>query len=319
MQHKLIEFLNSDKPQQSFIVQEYGRNDTLDVIKFNHDENNIFLYTRCIHENDLMHGKNFEYAGFYNLKSNKLYDLSYEMRSFLKIDHFNNDIISYEKIVSDIKSLVLEEVKNIINNDVKNIDTSQAEKELDEYDKKYLSDYPIYYAKTEAEDYFIKNKTLEDIKIHIPQIQNVYTSDVLSHLNGDSKALINSKAITHIAENLKKIYKSFLCTEMTRKEFLKISNDKTNILHLKRAISNSITDQKTVNVTILKDGKEFTFKTKTDALKCGVYNNYYYSWDIQSSDRKKFEKLFGRSADYKADEIMKIVYCKKPLYIKEVA
>lgn len=315
MKNELIEFLKSDKAQCQLTYNKYGRKDTLSIIKFCYDENNMFLYTLFNYENDLNLSQKFEYAGFYNLKSNKLYDLDYHLRDILKIDY--NDCAYLDTLKKNITSLILEKADQLINNDIKSIDAKKAKSKMTESDYKEIKEHTEYYAKKEAEEYFIKNKTVENIRIHIPYFKNISIADVIGYLNNDKEIFILEKAANHIGDNLKNIYMSFLKMDICKKEFLKIHNDKTNILHLKRSISNSITDQKTVNVTIFKDGKEFTFKTETSSLTSGVYCNYYSTYHIQASDRQKFEELFGRSADYTANEITKIVYCKKPLYMKE--
>ena len=81
--------------------------------------------------------------------------------------------------------------------------------------------------------------------------------------------------------------------------------DTKNPVHLIKKISAAMaaTSAKTVNVTISKNGTEFTFKTEAFSLR-GDCGSHYNSWSIVAADRRKFEQLFGRSADYTPEEIM---------------
>lgn len=76
------------------------------------------------------------------------------------------------------------------------------------------------------------------------------------------------------------------------------------------------TNAKTVHVTIKKNDIEFTFKVEANSLH-GNCGEYYSTWYITGSDRKKFEELFGRNANYTPKEIIRITYAKKELYRAE--
>ena len=75
----------------------------------------------------------------------------------------------------------------------------------------------------------------------------------------------------------------------------------------------AIKDKKTVNVTILKDGHLFTFKT--DAKDFLRLDNRYSRYNIQAKDRHKYEELF-KCSDYLFEEIISIKYGKQEIYSK---
>ena len=75
------------------------------------------------------------------------------------------------------------------------------------------------------------------------------------------------------------------------------------------------TPAKTVNVTIFKDGVEFTFKTGTDSLRRDC-QSYYSTWYMTAADRREFERIYGRSADYYPQETQRITYARSVLYQK---
>ena len=58
--------------------------------------------------------------------------------------------------------------------------------------------------------------------------------------------------------------------------------------------------------------KELTFKTAANSLT--GHRNYYSTYDIPAQDRREFERLFGRGANYSAEDITRITYGKKTLY-----
>ena len=55
-----------------------------------------------------------------------------------------------------------------------------------------------------------------------------------------------------------------------------------------------------------------SFRTGTTPLR-GRYNSYSAS-HIGIADRREFERLFGRYADYHAEEITKITYGRHTIY-----
>lgn len=103
-------------------------------------------------------------------------------------------------------------------------------------------------------------------------------------------------------------------TSFTAKKFDAIINDESNEINKKKLIKEALKDKKTVNVTILKNGHELTFKTSTRSFihnwSCG-----YSLYDLPAQDRKKYKELF-RYEDYTFSEIQKITYGKKDIYIK---
>ena len=74
--------------------------------------------------------------------------------------------------------------------------------------------------------------------------------------------------------------------------------DTENPIHRMKAITEALkaSGAKTVTVTVEKDGMELTFKTAANSLT--GHRNYYSTYDIPAQDRREFERLFGRSADY---------------------
>ena len=67
-----------------------------------------------------------------------------------------------------------------------------------------------------------------------------------------------------------------------------------------------------MTVTIQKEGAELTFKAAADSLT--GHRSYYSTYYLPAQDRREFERVFGRNADYNAEDITRITYGKKTIY-----
>lgn len=308
----LMDFIQSDLNQTIFTVKEYQRNDTLTLVKFKYDENNIFIYYISNYNKEFRLHENFQYGGFYNLLTDTFYDADFNIKKIISED---DKINSTYDVIQEINRNASTKICEIIDN-FNDCSLEQKAKELlDESDRKRIEDYRKYYAEREAINMFWDEEEQRKTEFNLLSYGNYNTEDVVNYLNGKDK-FIEFKAREYIEHNLASIYTKLLCDKLAAKEYKKIINDKENILHTKKKIADCITNQKTVNVTILKNDIEFTFKTDASSLKSGRYHDYYWSYDISAKDRELFHKNFGSSSDYTADEIEKITYCKKVIYKK---
>ena len=90
--------------------------------------------------------------------------------------------------------------------------------------------------------------------------------------------------------------------------------DAGNPIHRMKAITDAVKgcSANTVTVTVQKDGQELTFKTAADSLT--GHRSYYSTSDIPATDRREFERLFGRYADYNAEDVVRITYGRNTIY-----
>lgn len=100
-----------------------------------------------------------------------------------------------------------------------------------------------------------------------------------------------------------------------KKELQSIYDDPGHILHRVKAIIDAVQESgaKTVNVTINKEDKDFTFKYETRSLTFAP-DSYYSTYNMKASDRREFENMFGRNADFYPKEITKITYGRNVIY-----
>ena len=131
----------------------------------------------------------------------------------------------------------------------------------------------------------------------------------------DPEGYAEKEASAYMAENQENMLHNFLYNDAVMQEYRAILEDKENPVHTVKKIMDAMraTPAKTVNVTVLKEGVEFTFKTETATLR-GDCTSYYSTWQIVAADRKKFEQTFGRSAEYRPGEILRITYARNVLY-----
>lgn len=130
----------------------------------------------------------------------------------------------------------------------------------------------------------------------------------------DPEGFIQTEAEQYIKINQEKFLQQFQMNDALLAEYQAIAQDTGSAVHRMKAITGAVKDSgaKTVTVTIQKDGTELTFKTAADSLT--GHKSYYSTYDIPAPDRREFERLFGRNADYTAEDITRITYGKKTIY-----
>lgn len=145
-----------------------------------------------------------------------------------------------------------------------------------------------------------------------------WTEHSLLEYIADPEGYAEKEAAGYLAENQEEILYDLLCSDYVRAEYQALLEDSDNPVHsIKRIIQAvSASNAKTVNVTILKNGVEFTFKTETGPL-CSDCTSEYSTWHIAAKDRKKFKELFGRHEEYRPEEIIRITYGRSVLYQRE--
>ena len=85
--------------------------------------------------------------------------------------------------------------------------------------------------------------------------------------------------------------------------------------HLRRAIANSIHDEKTVRVDVEKDGKQLAIRIDACELK-RTSETRYSTYRMDAPSRKAFENTFGSNAYLLPQDVARIAYGNKVLYEK---
>jgi len=211
-----------------------------------------------------------------------------------------------DEICGRINQCVEETIANDRNNlSVQEVTSWQAAREL----KEYLEDG----AHREAIDWFFRGSE-PDGQFHSGYtLGNLPEATFMAWLQ-NPEGLIQTEADQHIKINQEKFLLQFLKNDALVAEYQAIVQDTDSPLYRVKAISEAIktSGAKTVTVTVQKNGEELSFRTGTTPLR-GRYNSYSTS-HIAAADRQEFERLFGRGANYCAEDITRITYGKKTLY-----
>lgn len=181
-----------------------------------------------------------------------------------------------------------------------------------------LEYYHKYGAAQDARRYYLDAADYVHRAFSCDYTPKQWEEDTLLSYISDPERYTRKQAENHIAEHQEKMLYDFLCRDAVLKEYRAILADTENPVHIIKKIFAAITatHAKTVNITIRKNGTEFTFKTEASDLRrdCGAH---YNTWNIVAADRRKFEELFGRSEHYTSEEIVRITYAKTILYEAE--
>lgn len=290
--------------------QEKGYCYTLIRVEKNADFEYLFCQRQYSKEG-LTRDSTFKYAGIYCRKDGLLYDAGYDLTSMEE----NSEPLqsrSIEALREKLKAAVREKVEAAIGNDRSNLQVAEIT------DSGLLSRLE-YIHNYDAKD-TARRRYLDTVDFEPPVFSCHYDPDhwkedsLLSYI-ADPEGYARKQAEDYMAENQENMLFDFLYNDAVLKEYRAILADTGNPVHLIKKISAAMaaTSAKTVNVTIRKNEKEFTFKTEAFSLR-GDCGSHYNSWSIVAADRRKFEELFGRSADYTPEEILRITYARNVLY-----
>lgn len=130
----------------------------------------------------------------------------------------------------------------------------------------------------------------------------------------DSESFIQAEAERYIGSQQEKLLLQFLKQDLLLAEYQALAQDASDPIHRMKAITEAVktSGAKMVTVTVEKPEGELTFKASADSLT--GYRNFYGTCTIPAAERRKFERLFGRHANYTASEVTKITYGRNTIY-----
>lgn len=305
-----------DRATNVYILSKIQINDDITIIY----TTNYFY--KCLKTNSIVVDENIidntaksEKIGFYNFKDDSLYDLTYLAYVNFRIE--NEEVKAKSKTTEKTKENIRKEIKNkvleLIDNNVDNVPCTESG--LSKENKEYLEEFKKYYLTEEIQRKFFEDKEQVTLEDYIYE-KGINDFSVITYITlkdtQEKESYILQKAKEYITENKEDLYVCFVKIELINNGLKKLYEDKGNILHKRKLISEICKDKKTVNVTILKNDIELTFKTDTATLK-NKYNTWYNDLDIQAKDRQKYKELF-KHYNYTADDIREIRYSGKTIY-----
>lgn len=299
-------------------VKEFAKDDnsfeliTNDTIFTKHKyKDTIFLYSKIYvpYELEYTIESNYEYVGFYNLTQNEFFDLKYPLD--LYIDQKTKGLYELRaKLIQEIRYYIAKELteNTALFDEIKENVKINEEYFIREINEDIFNDT----GKKNLEDYIDLSFSGYDI----PKDKEIKYADlciILDYIN-NSEEVIKWYEKEWLEKRLNELFIRYEKYKVYSKKFDEIMNDKLNTIHRKKAVKDAIEDKKTVNVTILKKDKMFTFKTESSVF-LDEEERYLLSYII-APDRKKYDELFSHDS-YTFDEILKITYGKNEIYNKE--
>lgn len=290
--------------------QEKGYHHVIIRVEKNADFEYLFCQ-RWYNKEGLVRDSTFKYAGIYCRKDGLLYDIQYNFSDIAESPEAMKERSS-ETLWEKLKAAVREKVEAAIGNDRTNLQVT----EITEGRLASQLEYTLKYtAKETARRHYLDTVDFEPQAFSCHYDPDHWKEDSLLSYIADPEGYAKQQAEGYIAENQENMLFDFLYNDAVLKEYRAILADTANPVHIIKKIKAAMetTSAKTVNVTIRKEGTEFSFKTEASSLR-GDCGSHYSSWSLVAADRRKFEQLFGRSADYTPEEILRITYARNVLY-----
>lgn len=213
-------------------------------------------------------------------------------------------------MADEINSAVNRHVEGIIANDRNNLPVQEVTGWQASRDLEYYRDHGV---KESAVRQIFSNRE-PDGQFHSDyKLSELPETAFIAYIT-DPELFVQTEAEQHIKNNQEKFLLQFLKNDALLAEYQALMQDAGNPIYRMKAITDAVKGcgAKTVTVTVQKDGQELTFKAAAGSLT--GHRNYYSTSDIPASDRKEFERLFGRYADYNAEDVVKITYGRNTIY-----
>lgn len=307
---ELKEWLNTPGSMQ-LIKSDKHNSDVLVKIPYKQDFDLLF----CSHvwnADNLKLNEKLEIAGLYYRKDGCIYNSSYSFRSCCEDTDIIIEYSHKEDFAKKLTELVKAKVEEIIDNKRSNLTIKEL---TDGYLLNQMQYYSEYGAARDAKKAFIKGDEVSDIVYKCPySVDSMSDADYIQFIV-DKEPLIEREANEYIEKHQENMLAQFYNNTLLRKELKALYDDPDNILHRVKAIIDAVKESgaKTVNVNINKEDKEFTFKYETRTLTVAP-DSYYSSYNMKASDRREFENLFGRNANFYPSEITQITYGRNVIY-----
>ena len=279
------------------------------LLKLEKNPSADYLYrTAAAQDNSISWNNLVQFCGVWDNKNRMLY-LTEDTLGQLTAGKYQF-ISAGPSMTEEIRNLVNSRVESIIADDRNNLAVREvtgwrALKDLDYYRN--------YGAKEEAIRRLFSGEEPDGHFHSRYRLDSLPETDFLACLE-DLDGFIEKTAEQHIEDHQESFLMEFLEKDALLREYQLLMQDTENPLHRMKAITEAVKSSgaKTVSVTVQKSGEELTFRTAAGSLT--GHRNYYNTNQIAASDRREFERLFGRNADYTAEEITRITYGRNTIY-----
>lgn len=269
-----------------------------------------YLYQAAIQQdNSISWNNNLTFCGVYDRQNRALY-LTKDTLNCVAGGQFPFVSETIPSMAKEICGRVNQRVEETIANDPNNLPTQEITSLQAQCDLQY---YQEHGAKEDVIKWLFKGEGL-DVRFHSDYIlEGLPETAFLAYIQ-DPDGFIQNEAEHHIESRQDKFLLQFLKNDTLLTAYQALMQDTGNPIHRMKAITEAIKGcgAKTVNVTARKGEQELTFKAAADSLT--GHKTFYSTYDIPAQDRRKFEQLFGRHANYYAEDIVRITYGKNTIY-----
>ena len=276
------------------------------------DDFTFLYYKRISQDESIGLNKDLKNVGIYYKQDGCIYNSDYYIKSMCEEMSIFKSKSQKSDFAEQLTAAVKGYVEKVIDNNVNNL----ASREIsDEWKLKNVAYFIEHTAKDKARSLFLSDTEVSDIEYKCHCNFNSITDSEYIRFITDKDSLVISKAEEYIKENQENILAQFFENTALKNELQKIYDDSKSDLHRIKAIKCAVESSgaKTVNVTINKDNKDFTFKYEANQLNRDP-NGHYMNWGMKSSDEKDFEYFFGRNAHFYPKDITQITYCRNVIY-----
>ena len=317
MNEELFDWLKANNKNTFAVPSSGGWQDILIRVEKNKDFDYLFRQEYASREG-LCRDSKLEYCGIYNKRDGLIYAANYNLRGILE----NEDELqerSAKKLKDRLERDVCRLVEEMVGNDRNNL-TVRTIETAGSYLTKWLEDSRKYSAATNARRLYLNTSisSVPEFNYHCFYAAAEWTENSLLDYILDPVGYTKKEADSYFSQRQEDILCQFLVNDYIKAQYEALLANPANPVHLIKKIMNAVgsVEAKTVNVTIVKDGTEMTFKTEADDLRRDP-GTYYSTYLMVAADRRRFQTKFGRNADYFPAEITRITYGKSVLYTKE--
>ncbi|MCL2588414.1 MAG: hypothetical protein FWD84_03290 [Oscillospiraceae bacterium] len=280
------------------------------IIRVCKNETFDYLYTQRHHNGlGLKRRSDLDYAGIYCNQDGLLYDDQYRLQELI-----DGTIQSPEDLRSQLKEDVCQAVEAQINDDRRNLQISELASDQKRKDLAYYQERP---AMDEARNAYLFDTYHNEghFSFRCDYDPDCWTEDsLLAYILNPAQYTV-AEVDAYMGSHQEDMLFHFLYMDAVSAAYADILNTPLAPVHKVKRIMAAMNDSsaKTVTVTIRKGGIEFTFKTEAHRLRRDCTCTYS-TWDILAADRREFERLFGRAASYRPEDILRITYARSVLY-----
>ena len=286
-----------------------GEKATATLLKLEKNPSVEYLYQTATQDNSISWNNQVLFCGMYDRKNRVLY-LTKDAVNFFMKGQLPFVAEAGPSMVNEINSAVNGHVEGIIANDRNNLPTREITGWQASRDLEYYRDHGVKESVVRQ----IFSNQAPDGQFHSDyRLSELPETAFIAYITGPD-LFVQTEAEQYIKNNSEKFLLQFLKNDALLAGYQALMQDTGNPVHRMKAITDAVKEcgAKTVTVTVQKDGQELTFKAAANSLT--GHRNYYSTSDIPASDRREFERLFGRYADYNAENVTRITYGRNTIY-----